>query len=232
MLVQIEYDGLSSCSSSIVDTGKAWRKFGIHSDGTNLWKYLLSTVNQIKPARIPTESEYEENTRSRLKRCRWGPSRGVACTGYSTALRVLALMELFLLCRAADCTCTHTVYGYRNTVSQSLWLLRQIVYILPACPTVYMGCMYVILFKLFVFVRWIYVSYLVLDPRISYEGMKSDYADDNILTDYLESAKASLPAISRRTMQENISSLCLSLLPALPALPLVLRNLRMGLHKR
>ena len=91
---------------------------------------------------------------------------------------------------------------------------RQIVYILPACPTVYMymGCMYVILFRLFVFVCWIYVSYLVLDPHISYEGMKSDYADDKIFTNYLESAKASLPVISRRTMQENISSLHLSLL--------------------
>ena len=32
----------------------------------------------------------------------------------------------------------------------------------------------------------------MLDPRISYEGMKSDYADDDILTEYLESAKASL----------------------------------------
>jgi hAT family C-terminal dimerisation region len=36
------------------------------------------------------------------------------------------------------------------------------------------------------------VLYLVLDPHISYEGMKSDYADDNILTKYLESAKVSL----------------------------------------
>jgi hAT family C-terminal dimerisation region len=32
----------------------------------------------------------------------------------------------------------------------------------------------------------------VLDPCISYEGMKTDYADDDILTDYLESVKASL----------------------------------------
>ena len=32
----------------------------------------------------------------------------------------------------------------------------------------------------------------MLDHRISYEGMKTDYADDDILTDYLESAKASL----------------------------------------
>jgi len=32
----------------------------------------------------------------------------------------------------------------------------------------------------------------VLDPCISYEGMKSDYADDDILTNYLKSAKASL----------------------------------------
>ena len=32
----------------------------------------------------------------------------------------------------------------------------------------------------------------MLDPCISYKGMKSDYADDDILTDYLESAKASL----------------------------------------
>ena len=51
-----------------------------------------------------------------------------------------------------------------------------------------MGCTYVIL--LFVFIAK--VSYLVLDPRISYEGMKSDYADDDILTDYLETAKVSL----------------------------------------
>ena len=39
----------------------------------------------------------------------------------------------------------------------------------------------------------------MLDPRILYEGMKSDYADDNILTNYLESAKASL----HRYFQEN-----------------------------
>jgi hypothetical protein len=38
------------------------------------------------------------------------------------------------------------------------------------------------------------VLLLVLDPRISYEGMKEDYADDETLTDYLEleSAKTSL----------------------------------------
>ena len=33
---------------------------------------------------------------------------------------------------------------------------------------------------------------LVLDPRISYEGMKSDYADDEVLAAYLGSAKESL----------------------------------------
>ena len=37
-----------------------------------------------------------------------------------------------------------------------------------------------------------YVLYLALDSHILYEGMKSDYADDNILTKYLESAKVSL----------------------------------------
>ena len=34
--------------------------------------------------------------------------------------------------------------------------------------------------------------HLVLDPRISYEGMKLDYEDDISLTEYLESTKQSL----------------------------------------
>jgi hypothetical protein len=33
---------------------------------------------------------------------------------------------------------------------------------------------------------------LVLDPRISYEGMKVDYANDPDLSDYLESSKKDL----------------------------------------
>jgi hAT family C-terminal dimerisation region len=33
---------------------------------------------------------------------------------------------------------------------------------------------------------------LVLDPRISYEGLKADYADDPMLSDHLEQSKANL----------------------------------------
>ena len=34
----------------------------------------------------------------------------------------------------------------------------------------------------------------VLDPRISYEGMKADYSDDPVLRDYLEESKTNLIA--------------------------------------
>jgi len=37
-----------------------------------------------------------------------------------------------------------------------------------------------------------FVILLVLDPRISYEGMKVDYADDAILSDHLEDSKSNL----------------------------------------
>jgi hypothetical protein len=37
-----------------------------------------------------------------------------------------------------------------------------------------------------------FVILLVLDPRISYEGMKLDYADDEILSDHLEDSKSNL----------------------------------------
>ena len=54
-----------------------------------------------------------------------------------------------------------------------------------------MGCMWVFILLIFVSVSESYI-FSVLDPRITYEGVKEDYASDIDLLTYLESAKQSL----------------------------------------
>lgn len=56
-----------------------------------------------------------------------------------------------------------------------------------------MGCMWAFILLIFPSLEWrSHIFFKVLDPRISYEGVKEDYTSDLDLSAYLESAKNSL----------------------------------------
>ena len=63
---------------------------------------------------------------------------------------------------------------------------------------------------------------LVLDPRISYDGMKTDSADDPILADHLEQSKPNLFAYFNEHYANNMISTPSSVpCPSAQTLPVV-----------
>ena len=58
--------------------------------------------------------------------------------------------------------------------------------------------------------NWMMPTLLVLDPRISYKGIKADYADDSILSDHLEQSRSNLIDYFNTNYSNTIPVLSLS----------------------